>query len=70
MFKIVVAFFIVFGAIMWGQYYAGSWITRHAADLPPQDDLLPKSTVVMPTIDPEQMHRVITTPAFTPMYRH
>jgi len=64
MFKIVVAFFIVFGAIVWGQRYAGSWITQHAADLPPQTDLLPQSTVVIPTIDPDQMRRVLDTPGF------
>jgi hypothetical protein len=70
MFKIVVAFFIVFGAIVWGQHHAGSWITQHAADLPPQDDLLPQPTVPIPTIDPGQMSRIINTPAFTPTYRH
>jgi hypothetical protein len=64
MFKIVVAFFIVFGAIIWGQHYAGSWITQHAADLPPQDDLLPQSTVVIPTIDSSQMRRAFDTPGF------
>ena len=69
MFKIVVAFFIVFGAIVWGQRYAGSWITQQAADLP-QQDVLPTSTVTFPTIDPDQMRRAIATPTFTPMYRH
>ena len=69
MFKIVVAFFVVLGAIVWGQHYAATWITQHAADLPPQDDLLPKPTVVMPTIDPDQMRRALTTPTFTPTYR-
>jgi len=64
MFKIVVAFFIVFGAIVLGQHYAGSWITQHAADLPEQTDLLPQSTVVIPTIDPSQMRRVLDTPGF------
>jgi hypothetical protein len=48
----------------------GSWITQHAADLPPQDDLLPQPTVAIPTIDPGQMSRIINTPAFTPTYRH
>ncbi len=67
MFKIVVAFFVVFGAIVWGQHYAGTWITRQAADLPPQD-VLPQSTVTYPKVDPDQMRRAITTPAFTPMY--
>ena len=69
MFKIVVAFFIVFGAIVWGQHYAGSWITQHAADLPPQD-VLPTSTFVVPTVDPDQIRRALTAPTFTPMYRH
>jgi hypothetical protein len=64
MFKIVVAFWIVLGVIVWGQHYAGSWITQHAADLPPQDDLLPQSTVVIPTIDSSQMRRAFDTPGF------
>ena len=62
MFKIVVAFFIVFGAIVWGQHYAGSWITQHAADLPPQD-VLPTSTVVTPHFDPS-LSRSFNTPGF------
>ncbi len=66
MFKIVVAFFIVFGAIIWGQRYAGSWITRQAADLPPQTDVLPQPTVVIPTIDPGQIGRALNTPGFYP----
>ena len=69
MFKIVVAFFVVLGAIVWGQHYAGTWITRQAADLQPQD-VLPQSTVTYPTVDPDQMRRAITAPTFTPMYRH
>jgi len=61
MFKIVVAFFIVFGAIVWGQRYAGSWITQHAAELPPQDNLLP-TTPPVGGIDPDELQRSINRP--------
>lgn len=69
MFKIVVAFFVVLGAIVWGQHYAATWIIQQAADLPPQD-VLPQSTFTVPTVDPDQMRRTFNTPTFTPMYRH
>ena len=36
MFKIAAAFFVVLGLIVWGQHYAGSWITQHVAELPAQ----------------------------------
>ena len=62
MFKIVVAFFIVFGAIVWGQRYAGSWITQHAAALPPRDDFLPAATPVTPAFDPDEVQRSLNRP--------
>lgn len=65
MFKIVVAFFVVLGAIIWGQHHAATWITQQAADLPPQD-VLPQSTFVLPKVDPDQMRRTFDTPGYYP----
>ncbi|MBV9552572.1 MAG: hypothetical protein JO032_07265 [Alphaproteobacteria bacterium] len=61
MFKIVIAFFIVFGAIVWGQRYAGTWITRQAAEMPPRDDL-PTATQPVPSLDPDEIRRSINRP--------
>jgi hypothetical protein len=69
MFKIVIAFFVVLGAIVWGQRYAGTWITQQVADMPPRDDFLPQPTKLVPTIDPGQISRSLNTPGYYPGIR-
>lgn len=70
MFKIVIAFFVVLGAIVWGQHYAGTWITQQAADMRPRDDFLPQPTKLVPTIDSSQISRSLNTPGYYPGIRH
>ena len=69
MFRVFVAFWIVFGAIIFGTKYWQGWVTQQAADLPQQTDLLPQPTVVIPTIDTSQMGRALNTPGFYPGMR-
>ncbi len=64
MFKIAIAFFIVFGAIVWGQRYAGTWITEHAAQLPEQQPFPAAPTV---TGFDSASSRPMFNPAMTPM---
>jgi len=64
MFKVFVAFWIVFGAIVVGQRYCQDWIAMRAADLPQQTDLLPQSPVIVPTIDPGSFRRSLNGAGF------
>jgi len=58
----VAAFFIVFGAIIWGQKYAGSWITARVAETPPSEVFPATSAVSGMKIDPEALRRGINPP--------
>ena len=62
MFRILVAFLIVFGAIIWGQRYAGSWITERAAALPPSETFPATPVVQGMKIDPDALRRGINPP--------
>jgi hypothetical protein len=69
MFRVFVAFWIVFGAIIFGTKYWQGWVTQQVADMPQQTDLLPPPTMVIPTIDPGQLSRSLNTPGFYPGMR-
>jgi hypothetical protein len=61
-FKVLVAFWIVLGALIFGQNYWQSWVTARVAELPAQTDILPEPTQIVPSIDPDQFRRAINTP--------
>jgi hypothetical protein len=57
-FKVLIAFWVVLGALIFGQNYWQSWVVARVAELPPQTDLLPPPTQIVPTIDMNQFSRM------------
>ena len=73
MFKIVLGFFLVFGAIVCGQKYWQSWVIQRVADMPPSETFPTTQIGPATNFDAGRLRQGInplgTTPAYLPATR-